>query len=240
MAFFQPVLRILPSGDLKTYTLEATVLVPTGCYIANGVASGWPAGMSGTPETEPIQLLIARRKGFCTEALQQLRFVKRGIPVTVGKTALVAYAMLDDEDDGIPNYSVVGVASIATPHSEGMMSLKLEPSAPAKSGAWIGSGEVSGWINRMPPGPARIHIRVGMWAPTSGYKYQLKAIGPFGFTGLTLLCEMHATRPSGMVLQVFTHTVVKHDGELGPKQNYTSVAVAFEGSLQIGPLTTVS
>jgi hypothetical protein len=135
---------------------------------------------------------------------------------------------------------MVGLGSIAIPNHEDMSQLKLAPSAAAKSGAWIGWGEVSGWINRMPPGPPTIHVRVGMWAPTSGYKYQLKAIGPFGFTGLTLLCEMKAIRPSGIVLELITHSIVKHDGPLGPKQNLTSVAVAFEGSLQIGPITTVS
>ena len=69
---------------------------------------------------------------------------------------------------------------------------------------------------------------------------QLEAIGPFGFTGLTLLCDMKATKPTGIVLQVITHTIVPHDGKLDPKQNFTSVAVLFEGSLQIGPISTVS
>ena len=56
----------------------------------------------------------------------------------------------------------------------------------------------------------------------------------------TLLCDMKATKPTGGVLQVITHTIVPHDGKLDPKQNFTSVAVLFEGSLQIGPITTVS
>jgi hypothetical protein len=241
MSFFEPVLRIEPSGDLKTYTLEATVLVPSGCYVANGVASGFPPNIGGTPETEPVQLLIVRRKGPCTGAVEALTFVKQRIPLTAGKTTLVAYVMLDDEADGSLQPAVAGVGSIAIPRSEDMTRLGLEPFAAAKSGAWIGSGEISGWINRMLPGGSpTVHVRVGMWAPTSGYKYHLKAIGPFGFTGLTLLCEMKATRPTGFVLQVWTHTIVPHDGPLGPQQNYTSVAVAFEGTLQIGPIRTVS
>ena len=54
MAFFQPILRIQPSADLKSYTLEATVLVPSGCYVANGVVPGLPPEVLATPETEPV------------------------------------------------------------------------------------------------------------------------------------------------------------------------------------------
>jgi hypothetical protein len=236
IAFFQPILRIQPSADLKSYTLEATVLVPSGCYVANGVVPGLPPEVLATPETEPFKLVITRRDGPCIQVLQELTFVQRGIPVRAGKNTLVAYVMLEDQSGA----SVVGAGSIAIPTSAEIDRLKLIPSA--KSGAWIGSGEISGWINRMsgPGSSPTIHIRVGMWAPTTGYTYHLKAIGPFGFTGLTLLCDMKATRPTGIVLPVLIPTIVAHDGPLDPKQTFTSVAVAFEGSLQIGPITTVS
>ncbi len=112
--------------------------------------------------------------------------------------------------------------------------------APDRSGAWIGDGEVWGWINRMPPEPPTIHLRVGMWAPTSGYTYQLEAIGPWGFTGRTLLCRMTATRPTGQVLQVVSHTIVEYDGPLAERENYDPLMVVFEDKMTGGPIDTVS
>jgi hypothetical protein len=236
MAFFQPVLRIQPSADLKSYTLEATVLVPSGCYVANGVSPGWPDKVGGIPEAEPVQLLIGRRKGPCIEAVQALTFVKKRIPLTGGKTHIVAHVMLEN-DAG--EATIAGVGSIAIPRREDLA--RFEFTSAGASGAWIGPSEISAWIDRMPgPGSSpTLHIRVGMWAPTLGYRYQLTAIGPFGFTGLTLLCEMKATRPTGITLPLITHTIVSHDGPLGPK-TFTSVAVAFEDSLQIGAIVNVS
>jgi hypothetical protein len=242
MAFLQPILCVQPSADLKSYTLEATVLARDGCYVAGGVAAGWPPYVSGTPEMEPVQLLVARRKGPCSESLQPLSFVKQGMPLSAGRTSLAAYVMLDDANGDNAEPAIVGVASMAIPRPEDATRLKLEPASAAKSGAWIGSGEVSGWIDRLPgPGSSpTAHVRVGMWAPTPGYKFQLKSIGPLGSSGMILLCEMKATRPSGTLPDLLSHKVVAHDGPLGPKQSYTSVAVTFEDKLRIGPITTVS
>ena len=60
----------------------------------------------------------------------------------------IVESMLDDETDGSPQSVVAGVGSIAVPRSEDLT--RFEHFTAAKSGAWIGSGAVSGWINRMP------------------------------------------------------------------------------------------
>lgn len=77
-------------------------------------------------------------------------------------------------------------------------------------------------------------------APTSGYSYRLTLVGPFGFTGRTLLCDLGAIRPTGMALEVISHTVVAADAPLGGPEIYDSVLVRFEGSMTGGRISTVS
>ncbi|RDV03341.1 hypothetical protein DXH78_01295 [Undibacter mobilis] len=222
------------NGGQNAYSLDAVVFVPNGCYFGNGAQRGVPLGLSVTPETESVILHLGRHEGvMCTQGVTPVRFQLAGIPISLGKTRLTAFVVM--------NGVVVGASSIAVPSgNESELAALTTLVAPQRSGAWIGPGEVGGWINRMPIGPSSVHIRVGMWAPTSGYLYRLTMVGPFGFTGRTLLCDLLATRPSGIALDVICHTIVPADGPLGPAEQYDSVLVRFEGTLAGGRLNEVS
>lgn len=234
MGNLEPVLSLTVNGGQGTYTLDAVVFVPNSCYFGNGAVRGIPIGVFVTPETESVMLYLGRDAGrMCTQVVTPVRFQLPGIPLSLGKTRLMAFVIMD----GV----VVAASSIAIPSgNEQELAALVALTAPQKSGAWIGAGEVGGWISRMPPAPPSIHIRVGMWAPTSGYSYRLTPVGPFGFTGRTLLCDLVATRSVGPVLEVISHTVVPADSQLGAPESYDSVLVRFEGSMTGGRITTVS
>lgn len=234
MSNLEPILSLTINGGHNTYTLDAVVFVPNSCYFGNGAVRGIPLGISVTPETESVMLYLGREVGrMCTQVVTPVRFQLPGIPIALGKNRLTAFVIMD----GV----VVAAASIAVPSgNETELATLVALTTPQKSGAWIGPGEVGGWINRMPPGPPSIHIRVGMWAPTSGYSYRLTPVGPFGFTGRTLLCDLVAIRPTGAVLEVISHTVVPADSLLGASEQYDSVLVRFEGSMAGGRINEVS
>lgn len=234
MGNLEPVLSLTVNSGQGTYSLDAVVFVPNSCYFGNGAVRGIPIGISVTPETESVMLYLGRDVGrMCTQVVTPVRFQLPGIPMSFGKSRLTAFVIMD----GV----VVAASSIAVPSgNEQELATLAALAAPQKSGAWIGPGEVGGWINRMPPGPASIHVRVGMWAPTSGYSYHLTLVGPFGFTGRTLLCDLVAIPPTGRVLQVLSHTVVPADTQLGAPENYDSVLVRFEGSMAGGRISTIS
>jgi hypothetical protein len=234
MSFFQPHLRVRVNPKDGTYSVEALVLVPSGCYVANGTTLDPPSGIVVIPEVQAIQLHIDRHHGPCIQMVSFVRFVRHGLPLS-GKDRLTAFAMLRDPDSG--HEELVGRASIELP--KGLAELRAKPAVAPGSGAWIGAGEVSGWIDRMPGVTPTVYVQVGMWAPTSGYTYDLKLDGAFGFTGRTIRCEMTATRPSGTVLDVITHTVVTAHRKLTSKEDFDSALVEFEGNFELGPVITV-
>lgn len=234
MGSLEPVLSLTVNSANNAYTLDAVVYVPNSCYFGNGAVRGIPLGISVTPETESVMLYLGRAAGrMCSQMVTPVLFQLPGIPIQLGKKSLTAFVIMD----GV----VVGASTIVVPSgNEPQLGALAMAAAPAKSGAWIGPGEVGGWINRMPMGPPSVHVRVGMWAPTSGYTYRLTMIGPFGFTGRALLCDLVAVRPTGLALDVLAHTTVPADGPLNGHEQYDAVMVQFEGGMAGGRISTIS
>jgi len=226
MSMFKPTLKITIHPSLKTYSVEATVLVPNGCYSAAGATLGVPDGHVIIPEAEGVTLNIIKSPGPCTEAIKTLYFKIERIPLTAGKSSVIAFSSVDD--------NVLGVGSAAIPRIGDQESLTVSQHVP--SGVVIHS--VNGWINAMPPGPRRLISIVNVWAPCMNYEYSFTDRGPFGFTGRTLLIELKATLPDACLKAIYEGPV-RFDRNLADEEQFDSIALMFEGELHVDPLETV-
>lgn len=224
---FKPQTRIIIDPSLKTYTVEAFVTVPNGCYSAAGATLGVPKGHVVIPETESVTLNIAKHDGPCTEAIQVLHFRLERIPLSEGKSRVVAFAVVDDEVVGVNSWPIVGL-----PDAE-LMSREL----PEPTGIRITS--INAYVNAMRPGPPRLISMVNVWAPCMNYEYAFKDKGPFGFTGKTLLVEMTASLPDGVCQKAIFKGPVRFARKLASAEEFDSIAIAFEGQLYTDPLEIV-
>ncbi len=226
MGMFKPQIRISIDPSLKTYALEATVMVPNGCYLSGGTERGLPKDQYDVPETEPVILKIVKRDGLCTQGLKMLEYYLPGIPLVEGKDRLIAFATVGDD--------VVGVASKPVLQVE---KLKSAMTAPQQlSGAQLNS--VCAWVNAMPPGPPRIITVLNVFAPCLNHQFDVVDHGHFGVTGRTLLLKLSAKRPD-ICLDAIFDGPVKFEREIKKPDEFDSVAVEFEGKLTFDPLETV-
>ena len=225
MNLFKPRLTIQLDASLKTYSVLAELDAPTGCYIAAGSQLGLPPGQVATPESETVTLRIDRRGDFCTQAIKTLEYQVSGIPITEGKTTLVAFAVFGSE--------VLGVSSAAIPQFEAAdrLAVTSEP-----SGASLVS--LNGWIDAMPPGSPTLIAVLSLWAPCRNYDFEIERVGPFGVTGRTLLLRLHAQQPSTCLNAVFAGTE-RFQEKLESADRFDSVAVEFEGNITLDELEVV-
>ncbi|MCY0092721.1 hypothetical protein [Hoeflea ulvae] len=226
MTMFKPIVRLVIDPSLKTYTMEAIVVVPNGCYSAAGATLGVPDGAVSFPEAEGVTLDIVRHDGPCTEAVKALTFRIERIPLTDGKSSLVAYAVVNDE--------IVGVSGTSIPKPGDVIA--LEAAALPPSGVRINS--FNAWVNAMPPGPETLIVVANVFAPCINYQFDLHNRGPFGFTGRTLLMEFTATLPGACKKAIFDGPV-RFEEPLPDPKRFDSIAIAFEGQLHIGPLEPI-
>lgn len=223
MGLFKPIVSLTLDPSLKTYTMDAMVVVPNGCYSEAGARLGVPGGMVVTPETEGVILTIVKHDGPCTQGLKVLSFSLPRIPLTIGKSILTAFAVIDDKS--------VGTTSAQIPQLEGLSAEAGEPQAP--SGVRITS--VNAWINAMPPGPPRLIAMVHVCAPCSNYTFNFTDKGGFGITGRTLLVALQATRPEVCLTAVFDGPL-RFEKPLDSPGQFDSIAIEFEGQLYLDPL----
>jgi hypothetical protein len=224
---FKPEIRIIIDPSLKTYAVEALVVVPNGCYSAAGATLGTPAGHVTTPEAENLILNLERHDGPCTQALQVLHFRMERIPLSEGKNTVIAFVVVDDEVVGVNSRPIAGAPDA------GLMS--REVSQP--SGIRVVS--VNAYVNAMPPGPPNLIAIVNVWAPCMNYQYAFKDRGPFGFTGRTLLVEMTASLPDGVCQKAIFEGPVRFEKMLEAPTEFDSIAIAFEGQLHVDLLEIV-
>lgn len=223
---FKPILLIKIDASLKTYTLTAIITVPNGCYSNGGTALGIPDGQVAFPEAETVILNIIKHEGPCTEGIRTLVFKLERIPLTIGKSSIIAYAIVGDE--------IVGVQSSPIPGAP--QAHLMESAAPQASGIQIAS--VNAWTNAMPGGDPRLIARVNVHAPCTNYEYSFIDKGPFGFTGKTLLVEMKAALSTACDRTNFDGHI-RFEKMLSDANEFDSIAVAFEGDLYFDPLEII-
>ena len=229
MNMFKPNIKIIISPSLKTYSLEITVLVPSGCYLNAGATTGVPAGHFILPESEPVTLNIVRHDGLCTQALQTLTFKIAWLPLTIGKNSVVAFVVVNGEVVSVGSKPIIQF-------QKNVKALNTTSSPITSSGVILRS--ISGWINAMPPGPANIILIVNVFAPCINYDYKFTNLGPFGFTGRTLLVKFEASLPDACQKAIFEGPK-RFEQKIDDVNQFDSIAVEFEGNLYLDPLEIV-
>ena len=90
-----------------------------------------------------------------------------------------------------------------------------------KCGGW------RAWHDKMPPGPATLHVQGKCTFPTSGYKVRLVKAVPQGINPAILLLRKIVTPPTGIVLPVIQTIPVVF--KLRTNANYTHVTIIPDG-----------
>ncbi|WP_170476954.1 hypothetical protein [Ruegeria arenilitoris] len=230
MEFFKPQLSIKINPNLKSYDVEATVVVPTGCYVKVGASAGAPPDQYTLPEVEPITLAIKSTDGPCIQAPQVLTFKVRWLPLTIGKTTVLAFVTVDGD------VVATGSKRIVSFSNDIIASAADTALPPPGSGIEINS--VSAWINAQPPQPPSLIAIVNVTAPCLNYEFTFDDKGPFGITGKTRLVELIATLPDACDRVIFEGPV-RFETELASKNEFDSIAIEFEGELYLDPLEIV-
>ncbi|WP_170378412.1 hypothetical protein [Ruegeria atlantica] len=224
MSYFKPLVSIKINADLKTYDVEAIVVVPTGCYASLGGELGVPDGYVTSPEAEPITLNIKSTDGPCVQGPQVLKFKLRWLPITIGKTSVVAFVTVDGK--------VRGVGSATIPN------ISVEATTVPTPSSGVDVTSVSAWINAQPPGKPTLVANVGVWAPCANYRYDFFDKGPFGITGRTRLVELKASLRDVCLRAVFVGPL-RYELELESADDFDSLAIEFEGELFLDKLEVV-
>ena len=226
MDLFTPHIKIILDPSLKTYSAEISVLVPNGCYFNGGTSLGVPPGFVIVPESEPVILHIQKHEGFCTQALKNLKFTIPFLPLTAGKTNLVAFVLVNDEVVSTGSKPIIEFAEQA-------VELAQTRSPVPSSGVIINS--INGWINARPPEPPKLILTVNIFAPCSNYKYKFTELGPFGITGKSLLVKFEASLDDACEKRPFDGPK-EFETKIDDVNQYNSVAVEFEGAILLDPL----
>ncbi len=229
MTMFKPDLTIELNPDLKTYSISASVWVPNGCYVQTGASHGTPPkGQQVTPETEPVVLRTFKRDGPCTEGVKELTYIVPNIPLTDGKTDIVAYTVLDNNDQ------ILGATRKSVPEpsyfSEGNFDQAKEfvNKPEKKSGARITT--VNAWVNAMPPGPRKLIVNIGVYAPCLNYSFKTIDLGPWGIAGTILRVGVEATKPENCDKGIFDD-FIRFESDWEDDDKYTVVWVEFEDQM---------
>lgn len=88
------------------------------------------------------------------------------------------------------------------------------------------------WMNRMPPGPASLHVTGTVCMPTPGYTVELQRAAPQGSNPRDLILDLKVTKNSGVSPQVETRVEVKYL-ESDAKVNFDSVLVRLPDDKKI-------
>jgi hypothetical protein len=196
MEMFQPQLSlsIEPDGE---FTLDATTITPNSCYSATRVTREPPPNVRLVAEVFPVQLHLRARKGPCMMALRPVRHRARNLKLGAehGKTSVLAFVVLDGR--------VVGSASIPVPAACNKM--------PTKNPATIDTSDWYAWINKMPPGPASMHVTGMVQLPNPGYDASLVPAAPQGINPADLILDLVVKPRPGFWPEVITPATVRYD-----------------------------
>lgn len=88
------------------------------------------------------------------------------------------------------------------------------------------AGEWSAWLDRMPPGPATLHVQGEVVAPTPGYVAKLAPKEPQGINPNDLILALTLEEKGGIWTQVLTPVSASYVVD-DPKIAYDTVTVLF-------------
>jgi hypothetical protein len=197
---FKPNLTLHAEAEGK-YTLRAETLAPNGCYGPGRAVIGVPPTVRITAETLPVLLNITHRGGICAMHTTIVRHRLRHLDLA-GKNNVLAFAMVDGK--------VVGSAAIAA-------APPIVEVPPIDTHGWYA------WVNRMPPGPASLHVIGTVSAPTPGYRATLALAEPQGINPKELILDLHLEALPGIWPDVVTPMSVRYD--------QPSIGVDYDGVL---------
>ena len=222
MKMFKPRLVLKPDFNGTHYSMRASVFTPNGCYLAAGTDPNWPKGMVGIPEAQPMQLFVQKHGEICTMAIKNLKFYSDGLSCD-GKTFMVAHTMFEG--------NIVGTSTSALPCFDAK-DLRKHAGAPPAAGKGTGVivDAVEATIDARPGTKPDLFVAISVVAPTTGFTYKAEDLGPFGFTGRTLLLRLHAKSPQ-LGGDAMTPEIVQFHSEVDSPDKFDSVAVLHEGNL---------
>lgn len=194
MQMFQPQLTLHREPDGE-FTLDAVTPTPSSCYSAGRAVNEVPPNVRLLPEVFPVLLHLRARKGPCLMFVKPVHHRMRNLKLGPmhGKTTVTAFVMLDGR--------VVGSASLAVP----------TVGTPQPSKVPVDTTDWYAWHNRMPPGPASLHVTGSVTLPTPGYDVALRVAMPQGINPSQLILDLVVTPRPGMWPQVITHQSVRFD-----------------------------
>jgi hypothetical protein len=196
---FEPQLVLTKEPDGE-YTLHAVTLTPNSCYSAGPAERGVPPNVRLLPEVESILLNITVRGGRCLQVIRPVRHCIGNLRLgeSEGKTTLTAFAMVRD--------AVVGSSSIDVSHLG-----RIEQGPGKDKPMPIDTSDWYAWVNRMPPGPASLHVKGVVTMPDPGYEVALKPAAPQGINTRDLILDLELTRRPGTWIQVVTEIPVSYE-----------------------------
>ncbi len=222
MNFLKPFLTLTPDFNGQFYSMTARIFAPNGCYLAAGTFAGWPKGMVGVPEAQPMQLYVQNQGVFCTQAIKRLDFHHSGL-ACAGKSHMVAMTILEG--------NTLGQSTAVVPYfdpKELLNRLEVSSKTSTSSNAFVDSVNAS--VDCRPSSNPDLFVAISVTAPTLEYTFSVEGLGPFGITGRTLLLRLHAKKPK-IGPEVLTPKVVRFQEELEQCNQFDSVAMEFEGKL---------
>lgn len=193
METFAPQLTLIVEPDGE-YTLDAVTITPNSCYSAGRVVRQPPPTVRLVPEVFAIQLHLRTRKGPCMMALRPVRHWAKNLNLQ-GKTSVMAFVMIDDR--------VLGSASISVPSAC--------TTTPTKNPATVDTSDWYAWVNKMPPGPASMHVTGVVQLPTPGFDVSLVPASPQGINPADLILDLVIQPRKGTWPDVITPASVRFD-----------------------------
>ena len=209
---FEPHLDLAREPDGE-YTLNAVTLVPNGGYAAGRAERGVPPNVRMLPEVESVLLHLRHHGGPTHQALTLVRHHLADLKLgpSHGKTMLTAFVMIDNHVVGSASLDASSLGNVQPGHGKDA----LMP---------IGTLDWYAWLNRMPPGPASLHVTGIAIMPTPGYDVSLVEATPQGINPKDLILDLVISKKPGRWPQHVAQIPVRFDRS--PAQvDYESVLV---------------
>jgi hypothetical protein len=203
---FEPNLQLMVEPDGE-YTLHAVTITPSSAYSAGRARPGVPPNVRLLPEVFPVLLDIRVRRGPALQVLTPVRHHLRNLKLGPqhGKTSVRAFAMVGDH--------VVGSSSVPVGPNDDPPTGTI----PVDTSDWYA------WLNKMPPGPASLHVHGVVQLPTPGYDVRLVSASPQGINPRQLILDLLVTARPGTWPAIVTSVSVRYDQS--PAIDYDSVFI---------------
>lgn len=205
MEIFKPNLQLMAERDGE-YTLHSVTITPSSAYSAGRARPGVPPNVRILPEVFPVLLDIRVRRGRALQVLTPVRHHLRNLKLGPqhGKTSVLAFAMIGD-------------------HIVGSSSVPVGPLHPPRGSVHVDTSDWYAWLDKMPPGPASLHVQGTVQLPTPGFEVRLVPASPQGINPRQLILDLLVTELPGVWPQIVTSVSVRYDQK--PAIDYDTVFI---------------